>query len=105
MRKVRYCTRNMDPTREATGFDALPPHLLPLCRGASTVTQEVYMETKTETPTTPTTEKVARTPFGKKLLEIRQQILASGRPLLDWDDLDREMAAQRRGDWQSEENH
>ena len=27
------------------------------------------METKTDTPTTPTTEKVARTPFGKKLLE------------------------------------
>lgn len=105
MRKVRYCTRNMDPTREATGFDAPPPHLLPLCRGESTVTQEVYMETKTETPTTPTTEKVARTPFGKKLFEIRKRIIASGRPLLDWDDLDREMAAQRRGDWKSEEKH
>jgi hypothetical protein len=103
--KVRYCTRNMDPTREATCFDAPPPHLLPLCQGASTVTQEVDMETKTETPTTPTTEKVARTPFGKKLLEIRKRIIASGRPLLDWDDIDREMAAQRRGDWQSEEKH
>jgi hypothetical protein len=103
--KVRYCTRNMDPAREETGFDAHPPHLLPLCQGASTGTQEVDMETKTDTPTTPTTAKVARTPFGKKLLEIRQRIMASGRPLLDWDDIDREMVAQRRGEWQSEEQH
>jgi hypothetical protein len=103
--KVRYCTRNMYPPREETCFDAHPPHLLPLCQGESTVTQEVSMETKTDTPTTPTTEKVARTPFGKKLLEIRQRILASGRPLLDWDDIDREMVVQRRGDWQSEEKH
>jgi len=33
------------------------------------------METKTDTPTTPTTAKVARTPFGKKLLEaIRKRM-------------------------------
>jgi hypothetical protein len=91
--------------REETGFDAHPPHLLPLYQGASTMTQEVDMETKTATPTTPTTAKVARTPFGKKLLEIRQRIVASGRPLLDWEDIDREMAAQRRGDGKSEESH
>ena len=95
----------MDPTREDTCFDGHPPHLLPLCQGVSTVTQEIYMETKTETPTTPTTEKVARTPFGNKLLEIRKRVIASGRPLLDWDDIAQEMAAQRRGDWQSEEKH
>ena len=41
----------------------------------------------------------------KKLLEIRQRIMASGRPLLDWDDIDREMVAQRRGEWPSEEKH
>lgn len=105
MGKVRYCTRKMDPPREETCFDAHPPHLLPLRQGASTVTQEVSMETKTDTPTTPTTEKVARTPFGKKLLEIRKRIMASGRPLLDWEDIDREMAAQRRGEWQSGEQH
>src|SRR5262252_1570895 len=46
--KVRYCTRNMDPVREETCFDAHPPHLLPLCQGESTGTQEVDMETKTE---------------------------------------------------------
>ena len=105
MGKVRYCTRNMDPVREETCFDAHPLHLLPLCQGESTVTQEVDMETKTDTPTTPTTAKVARTPFGKILLEIRQRIVASGRPLLDWDDIDREMAAQRRGDGKNEEKH
>jgi hypothetical protein len=68
------------------------------------VAQEVSMDTKTETPTPPT-ERVARTPFGKKLLEIRKRIIASGRPLLDWDDIDREMAAQRRGNWDREEKH
>jgi hypothetical protein len=41
-------------------------------------------------------ERTARTPLGKKLLEVRQKILASGRPLLDWDDIDREIAQQRR---------
>src|SRR5262245_49975515 len=65
--KVCYCTRNMDPAREETGFDAHPHHLLPSCQVASTGTQEVNMATKPDTPTTPTTATVARTPFGKKL--------------------------------------
>jgi hypothetical protein len=59
------------------------------------------METQTTT-STPPTERVARTSFGKKLLEARQKILASGRPLLDWEDIDREIAAQR-GRWGREE--
>ena len=59
------------------------------------------METQTETPT-PTTERIARTPLGKKLLEVRKKIIASGRPLLDWDDLDKELAQQCRR-WGSEE--
>ena len=53
------------------------------------------METQTKVPTS-TTERTARTPLGKKLLEVRQKILASGRPLLDWDDIDRGIAQQRR---------
>jgi hypothetical protein len=35
------------------------------------------------------------TPLAKKLWELRQKIAASGRPLLDWDDIEREIAAQR----------
>ena len=35
------------------------------------------------------------TPLAKKLWELRQKIVASGRPLLDWDDIEREIADQR----------
>ena len=52
------------------------------------------METQTQAPI-PLTERVPRTPLGKKLLEVRKKIIASGRPLLDWEDIDREIAAQR----------
>lgn len=38
----------------------------------------------------------ARTAFGHRLLELRKQIVASGRPLLDWDGVEREKCA--RGD-------
>ena len=61
------------------------------------------METQTKVPTSPM-ERTARTPLGKKLLEARQKILASGRPLLDWDDIDREITQQRRR-WGKEEAH
>jgi hypothetical protein len=43
----------------------------------------------------PGAERTPRTPLGKKLLEIRQKIVVSGRPLLDWEDIDREIAEQR----------
>ena len=59
------------------------------------------METQTKVLTS-STERTARTPLGKKLLEVRQKILVSGRPLLDWDDIDREITQQRRR-WGKEE--
>jgi hypothetical protein len=52
------------------------------------------METQTKAPTSGA-ERIPRTPLGKKLLEVRQRIVASGRPLLDWEDIDRELAEQR----------
>jgi hypothetical protein len=61
------------------------------------------METQTKLPTS-TTERTARTPLGKKLLELRQKILMSGRPLLDWDDIAREIAQQCRR-WGKEKVH
>jgi hypothetical protein len=42
------------------------------------------------------------TPLAKKLWEIRQRIVASGVPLLDWDDIEREVR-QRRGGVMDEE--
>jgi hypothetical protein len=38
-----------------------------------------------------------RTPLGRELWEIRQRVLESGKPLLDWEDLEREIA-ERRGE-------
>lgn len=42
----------------------------------------------------------ARTPLGRKLWALRQQIIASGTPLLTADEIDAELAEQRseRGD-------
>jgi hypothetical protein len=36
-----------------------------------------------------------RTPLGRRLWELREQILAEGEPTLDWDDLERELASRR----------
>lgn len=38
-----------------------------------------------------------RTPLGRRLWEIRKRIVESGEPLLDWDDLEREVAERRGG--------
>jgi hypothetical protein len=35
------------------------------------------------------------TPLAQQLWALRQKIVASGRPLLDWDDIEREIAEQR----------
>lgn len=40
---------------------------------------------------------LARTPLGAKLRSLRAKILQSGEPLLDWDDIEREVA-DRRGE-------
>jgi hypothetical protein len=37
-----------------------------------------------------------QTPLGKRLWALRKKIIASGEPLLDWDDVERELA-ERRG--------
>jgi len=38
-----------------------------------------------------------RTELGRRLMEIRQSAIDSGEPLLDWEDLEREIA-ERRGE-------
>jgi hypothetical protein len=42
-------------------------------------------------------EYVARTELGRELMEIRKRIVASGQALLDWDELEREVAERRGG--------
>jgi len=45
----------------------------------------------------PEEEFKPRTPLGRRLWELRKRIIASGQPLLDWDDLEREIAERRGG--------
>jgi hypothetical protein len=40
---------------------------------------------------------MARTLLGERLLQIREQIVASGEPLLSWEEIEREVA-ERRGE-------
>jgi hypothetical protein len=55
-------------------------------------------QTAAEQPTaTPEKEFQPRTPLGRRLWELRQRIVASGEPLLDWDDIEQEVAERRGG--------
>jgi hypothetical protein len=42
-------------------------------------------------------EYTPRTALGRELVEIRKSIVASGQHLLDWDELEREVAERRGG--------
>ena len=42
-------------------------------------------------------ERPARTPLGRQLRDLRSQILASGSPVLDWDQVADEVATRRGG--------
>jgi len=42
-------------------------------------------------------EHVPQTPLGRRLWQIRQRIVESGGPLLDWDGIEREVAERRGG--------
>jgi hypothetical protein len=48
-----------------------------------------------------TQAREARTPLGRRLWEIRARIVASGIPLLSWDEIDQEVA-ERRGSYQQD---
>jgi hypothetical protein len=40
---------------------------------------------------------VPQTSLGQRLWQIRQEVVESGEPLLDWDDVEREVAERRGG--------
>ncbi len=45
----------------------------------------------------PETNQEAISPLGRRLREIRARIVASGVPLLNWEELEREIAERRGG--------
>ncbi len=44
-------------------------------------------------------QRTARTRLGEQLLRIRERIVASGEPLLSWEEIEREVA-ERRGEFE-----
>jgi len=56
------------------------------------------MEELSERPPLPIVEDFQpKTSLGRRLRELRKRIVASGEPLLDWDELEREIAERRGG--------
>ena len=45
----------------------------------------------------------AKTPLGRRLWEIRARIVASGAPLLTWDEIDQEVEERQGGSRQDDE--
>jgi hypothetical protein len=43
----------------------------------------------------PTTSYIPKTPLGRRLWEIRARIVASGEPLLGWEEIEREVAKRK----------
>lgn len=55
-------------------------------------------QTRADQPSeAPEPEFQPKTPLGRSLWELRKQIVASGEPLLDREDLEREIAERRGG--------
>jgi predicted DNA-binding antitoxin AbrB/MazE fold protein len=58
----------------------------------------VDLPDKAEVRLTIETAETSRTPLGKDLRELKARVVESGVPLLDWDEIETEVAS-RRGGW------
>ncbi len=56
-----------------------------------------FLELKKTTATEQEAEPKSKLPLGDQLRQIREQIVASGEPLLDWEGVEREKANRRDG--------
>lgn len=64
--------------------------------GSLIMTRYAKQQTRTDQPTEAgEPEFYPKTPLGRQLWELRKQIVASGEPLLDREDLEREIAERR----------
>lgn len=59
--------------------------------------KSTHIDDNTQTVCQKTSSYRPKTPLGRKLWKIRAKIIASGEPLLDWDDIEREVAERRGG--------
>ena len=65
----------------------------PLVIGADSVTKMYFYSTTNERK--PLSYR-PKTPLGQRLWSVRERVVASGQPLLDWEDIEREIAESRR---------
>lgn len=94
--------RGGGPVAEATGL-GLEHGALPwfVVAKRASLLQVLAMEAHAKAPALPpplsrsSAAYRPRTRLGKKLWELRSQLVASGAKLLDWDDIEREVAARR----------
>ncbi len=61
-------------------------------------TQPVDLPEKAHVHITIEAEEPARTQLGRELRELRTRVVSSGAPLLDWDEIEEDVAS-RRGGW------
>ncbi len=57
-----------------------------------------FLELKKATATRQVAEPKSKSTLGERLQQIREEIVASGEPLLDWEGVEREKAERRGGD-------
>lgn len=62
-----------------------------------------FLKLKTTSATGQEAEPKSKPPLGERLRKIREEIVASGVPLLDWEGVEREKAERRGGYWEDAE--
>lgn len=65
--------------------------------GVLKLKRPVNLPDRTEVHVTIEAPDLARTPLGRKLLDLRSRITRSGAPALGWDEIDEEVSARRGG--------
>lgn len=78
-------------------FEFRMPPAKPRSRIASVNTTGLIIPTETIPENRLAPDYRPRTELGRRLMELRAQIVASGERLLDWDDVNREVAERRGG--------
>ena len=70
--------------------------------GVLKLKQRVDLPENAEVHVTIETDPQAKTPLGRRLRELRAEIVRSGTPLLGWEEVEQEVVS-RRGGWREEQ--
>jgi hypothetical protein len=103
LQAAAMCSILAGPITESTHIEKFfhlyqPSAMLDVNSSGETVPKVITLQIEEQS-----SEFIPRTSLAKRLWELRQKIIASGRPLLDWDDLENELR-ERRGERSSGED-